>query len=291
MRAFHRMLAAGLAAAVLAGAPDADAQIRVRLRTEYDRYLLFEPIVVRVRVDNEGMAPLVFGGESPNATLNLYVDLAPDRPARRTEEPVLREPFEVPAFGSNVVTVELLRLFDLPESGPIAVTACVETGGKEYASGRLLLDIVPGLSLVRMEAQLVGDGGGRREYQLRCLGRNGREHLFLRVDDPDRHVCCGVFDLGSLLRVWKPRMMLDGEGALHVLHQSAPARLTHTVYHDAERRVRSEFLSTTDRPPDLARDAEGRVTVVGAAPYQGDVMQAPRRGDRQPPPDRLPARR
>ncbi len=287
MRTYSRFIIASLCLAAFMGAPDAYAQIRVRLRSEHSRYLLFEPLVVRVRVDNEGAAPLVLGAEGAPAKLRLDVDLAPDRPAPRTGEATLTEPIEIPPSGFQVVTIDLLRLFDLVESGPIAVTARVEAGGKEYVSSRLLLDIVPGLVFAETDASAPGEGVGVRRYQLRTLGRGGNEYLFLRVDDPERGVCRGVFDLGTLVRVWKPQMMVDGKGLLHVLHQSAPARLTHTIYNDGERRARMEFLSTTRRPPELARGEDGVVTIIGSAPYQGDPILAPRRGD-EAPPDRLP---
>ena len=268
----------------------AAAQVNVRLRTEHRRYLLFEPIPVRVRIENEGRAPLVFGGAGANATLRVHMDLAPDRPVARTDEPVLAEPLEVPAGGAQVVRLDLLQLFHLTESGPIAVTVAVETGGAEYWSGRLLLDVLPGMLFQEFEARAPDDPEGRRLYQLRGLGRDGGEHLFLRVDDPLAKTCRGVFDLGSSLRVWKPRMLMDADGLLYILHQSAPQRLTLTIYDDVDRVARTTFFSTTNLPPDLIRTKEGAVRVINVAPYQGDPMPMPMRIETGPS-NRLPARR
>lgn len=282
-------MAAAFAAAGCAAAT-ASAQVTVRLRTDYRRYLLFEPIVIRVRVENGTREPLVFTGDAPNAEMVFDVERAPGEFVRANDAPVFTAPFEVPGFGHGVVAVELLRLFDLPESGPLAVAVRVKTGAEEFASGKLLLDLVPGLELARMDVRMPGDPAERRSFQLRSIGRDNAEHLLLRVDDTERRLCVGVFDLGKLIRQRPPQMMMGGDGVFHVLHQSAPVRLTQSIYRDDRRRLETVFHGVIGLDARLARDEAGNVRVLGAGPYTGDPIVAPMRAEEGRPPDRLPDR-
>lgn len=282
-------MAAAWAAAGCAAAT-ASAQVTVRLRTEYRRYLLFEPIVIRVRVENGTREALVFTGDAPNAEMVFDVERSPGEFVRSNGAPVLTAPFEVPGFGHGVVAVELLRLFDLPESGPLAVAVRVKTGAEEFVSGKLLLDLVPGLELARMDVRMPGDPAERRSFQLRSIGRDNAEHLLLRVDDAGRRLCVGVFDLGKLIRQRPPQMMMGGDGVFHVLHQSAPVRLTQSIYRDDQRRLEMVFHGVVGLDARLTRDDAGDVRVVGVGPYLGDPIVAPMRAEQQRPPDRLPDR-
>lgn len=268
----------------------AGAQVNLRLRTEHRRYLLFEPIVIRIRIENGRGEPLQFGGEAPNAELFLDVERSPGDVVRSNGQPVLTAPLTVPAYGHEVVAVNLLRVYDLPENGPLAVAARVRSGGEEFASGKLLLDIVPGLEIARLEARIPGDPAERRLFQLRVIGRDNGEHLMLRVDDPGRRLCVGVFDLGRLIRQRPPQMMMGADGIFHVLHQSAPMRLTQSLYRDAQRRIELVYHGIIGLDARLARDENGNVKVIGAGPYTGDPIVAPMRAEELRMPDRLPER-
>ncbi len=284
-------VAVGIAGAT---ASPVSAQIVVRLRTDHARRLLYEPIPIRVRVENGTKTPLVFSGEAANAELQFEVEKTPGEPARRTDSPLFDRPFVAPAYGHEVFSVDLLRLFDLRSSGPLSVAVRVRHAGEEFYSGKLLLDVVPGLEIARVLAVLPREDAGRRSFQLRTLSRAGREQLFLRVDDVDREICRGVFDLGTLIRQRNPQMMLDGQGRLHVLHQSAPARLTRAIYHDEDRTIEAEYYGTDGAGGRLVRNEINEVEVKGVAPYIGDPVIAPLRGERAEPradrPDNRPRR-
>lgn len=280
--------AVGIAVAMATVAP---AQVVVRLRTDHSRRLLFEPIPIRVRVENGTNTPLRFSGESANAVFQFEVEGAPGEALRRTDSPLFLRPFEVPAFGHEVFAVDVLRLYDIRSSGPISVAVRVLHGDDDYYSGKLLLDIVPGLELACIAAILPEEDAGRRLFQLRTVSRDSREHLLLRVDDVNREICRGVFDLGSLIRQRKPQMMLDGGGRLHVLHQSAPTRLSHTVYYDEDRAVEAKYYGTDGAGGRLVRNERNEVEVKDVLPYTGDPVVAPMRGETIEPGARKPETR
>jgi hypothetical protein len=120
-----------------------------------------------------------------------------------------------------------------------------------------------------------GPGGGRFTYQLRSLARDREDHLFLRVDDDANSLCYGVFDLGSVLRVVDPVMRSDGRGRVHVLHQSAPTRFTHSVFEPDGQPVSSQFWTGRSSGVALQLTEDGDIIVTGAQAYRGDKVVAP----------------
>ena len=69
-----------------------------------------------------------------------------------------------------------------------------------------------------------------RSYTLRTLNRDRREVVFLRINDDDRGMCYGVFELGAIVRMFEPKLQMDEVGNIHVLHQSGPWQFTHSVF-------------------------------------------------------------
>jgi hypothetical protein len=65
-------------------------------------------------------------------------------------------------------------------------------------------------------------------------------------------------------------MLFDTRGRLHVLHQSGPARFTHSSFSSRGTPLDKQFISADGSNVRLVRTPEGGVEVVGGRVYEGD---------------------
>ncbi len=277
-----------LALTVAGLAPAVVAQVEMRLKLAHPTVLHMESILATLVVENGAAEELAIGETNGNTRLFFDIEAAPGRLVPRTAEPMFRRIAVVPPFKSATLEFDLLSLYEIRSPGAYTVQARLHGPAGLLTSGRLYLDVVPGLQVARV-AQAV-PGGPRFTYQLRTLGRNRQEHLFLRVDDEAQSLCHGVFDLGTYIRLFSPLLKVDAARRVHVLHQSAPTRFTHSVFEADGAPVRSVFWTASPSEIALERTEDGDLVVAGGRPYEGDKAVAPprfeeRRDRRLPPPD------
>jgi len=258
--------------AALLAAP-AFGQVELRLRLANSTVVHMESILASVTVVNGTTDALDIGETNGNARLFFDIEASPGRIVGRAEAPMFRKLAPVPVAKSATLEFDLLNLYQIRSSGAYSVVARLHSPAGLVTSSRQYLDVVPGMPVTSMSKP--GPGGNRFTYQLRSLARDREDHLFLRIDDDAKSLCYGVFDLGSMLRVVDPVMRSDGRGRIHVLHQSAPARFTHSVFEPDGQPVSSQFW--TGRPSGVALQLteDGDIVVAGAQAYRGDKVVAP----------------
>lgn len=260
-----------LAVGSAVGQTPAMGQVELSARLQHGRVLQFEPILSTVRIHNRTPRPVQVGrGQEVELHFDIAVrpgDFLPERADARYADPFTVEPGE-----SVSVVVNLLDRYPLTRLGPYSVRARIAYAGRTQQSGRMQLDVVPGLRVQSTEGTLTGElGGPRRICTLLNLTRDGREHLFLRFDDPDEQLCYGVHDLGTFIRFAEPRLEVDLLGHVHVLHQSAPSRYTHSVFRLNGRPLDRTFYTKGYASIRLEPGEDGELVVVGGQPYEGDL--------------------
>lgn len=269
----------------------AGAQSEIRLRLAHSTVLHMESILASVTIDNGTSEEFAVGETNGNCRLRFDVEVAPGRLVSRTDVPMFRRLAVIPPFKSATLEFDLLRLYQIRSPGAYSVAVRLHGPAGMLASARQYLDVVPGLELLRV-SQSAPDGR-RFTYHLRTLGRDRGEHLFLRVDEEAKELCHGVFDLGSQVRLLTPLLRFDRLGRVHVLHQSAPTRFTHSVFESDGTPVETVFWTSTPAEIQLHRTEDGNIVVVGARRYEGDRVVAPMRVQEprwQPEPVRPPRR-
>ncbi len=249
----------------------AQAQIEISARLQHGRVLQFEPILCTLRIHNRTPRPVQVGrGQEVELHFDISRrpgDFLPERANARHTDPFTVQPGE-----SVQVVVNLLDRYPLTRMGPYSARARVTFGGRSQHSGRMQLDVVPGMRVESVEGTLTGElGGPRRVCTLLNLTRDGREHLFLRFDDPDAELCYGVHDLGTLIRFADPLLQIDLQGRVHVLHQSAPSRYTHSIFRLDGRPVDRVFYTKGYASIRLETGADGELVVRGGQVYEGDL--------------------
>jgi hypothetical protein len=143
----------------------------------------------------------------------------------------------------------------------------VEWGGKVFISPKLFLDVLPGLEISKLVAGIPEDPNAVRSYTLRTLNRDRNEVVFLRINDDDRDMCYGVFELGAIVRLFKPKLQTDEVGNIHVLHQSGPWQFTHSIVTPNGDPVLQEVYSADGSTIELKRAEGGQIVVQGGQLY------------------------
>lgn len=267
------------ALAVFAAAHLAQGQVDLRLKIASTIFLEMEPAMVTLDIHNRTGDPIVLGGESPNGRLRLDITRGSGEFVRPTDEPLLTEAMEIPPRGRRTLTFNMTQLYQVRRPGPHGVVACLDLAGELHLSERFLFDVVPGFELRRIEARVrAGDGAGRQHVlSLRSLARDREEWLFARFDEPAESVCNGVYVLGPVLRTFEPQVEIDHDNLVHVLHQSAPQRFTHSVFGLDGAPVSVRFYGGRISDARLAVSEDGLVEPAGVVPYEGDPSAAPLR--------------
>jgi hypothetical protein len=267
---------------ILALVQTAPGQIEVGCRLATSRLLLFEPIRATIRVANNTGHPLHFGGDHPTARLGFVIEQAPGVPVPPTDRPLWDAPLTLAPGEEQELTVNLLPAYRIHSTGPYTIQIRAEWGEKAFLSQKAFLDVMPGLDVGRLAMGLPGASQDTRVFSLKTLTRDRMELLFLRVDDENSGQCLGVFDLGRIVRQFKPQMQSDGKGHLHVLHQSSPWKFTHTEINPDGIPVSSIDFSAYSTEVRFEKAPDGQVSVRG-------VQQPTDASLFLPPPPQMPA--
>lgn len=259
-------LVLSVAVCALAALP-ASAQVDMRCRLENSRTVLFEPAILNLDIINNTGNVLDFSGAMPNAHLAFDIEQSPGVVVPPTGKPLFAQGIVIKPGDTFTGKVNLQAAYKVTDTGPYTITTRVEWGGKVFISPKLFLDVLPGLEIARLSAGVPGEPDATRIYTLRTLNRDRVEVMFLRIDDDDRGVCYGVFELGRIVRLYEPKLQVDEAGNVHVLHQSGPWQFTHSVFSPRGEPVVQEVYSGEGSAMGLKRGEGGQLAVEGGQLY------------------------
>ncbi len=253
----------------------AGAQVDIRCRLAHTTVILYESIPMDVTIVNNTGQPLTFGVPEANAALMFDIERSPGALMMPTGASVWTGAVTVAPMGTLKQTVDLLPAYPILNTGPYSITARLEWSDRAFISSRMFLDVVPGFEVARETASVPGMGRAIRTYTLRTLNRDKTERLFLRIDDDDEGRCYGVFDLGRVVRMYKPNMEVDEEGDVHALHQAGPSFFVRHVFTPYGLLVSREQYSGDATQMRMSRQAGSGVVVEGIAQKLGGNEDGP----------------
>ncbi|MCX6995961.1 MAG: hypothetical protein NTV49_02485 [Kiritimatiellaeota bacterium] len=263
-----------LALAVLASSA-ARAQIEVYLRVPHRQYLLGEPITTEVEVRNQTGAPLIFDGTNRNARFAFDIESDADTLRSAKAAPKANTTI-IPAGQTALRRVELQSACDLRNPGLYKVRAGVEWGENNYYSARSHVTLIPGPEVAQQVFSRPGTDAPVK-CSLRVLSRNDydlrEQRLFFCVENKVTGARESVADLGTLLRSYDPLMQRDAAGRMHILHNSAPNRFTHSLVSAGGQLLSQEHFASDLQTPQMINQ-EGTITVRGRAWRDGETRRA-----------------
>ena len=247
----------------------ASAQVDIACRLINGRVLQFEPVLVWVEISNRSFQPLRLSSADANALLTFDVEQGPGLLVPPTEVPLPSQPVTIAPGETWKAAVNILPAYPLRRTGPYTVATRLDWNEKAFVSGKMFLDVVPGLELMKLVSGIPGDASVTRTYSLRTLSRDRKERLFLRIDDEDQSECYGVLDLGSIVRMFTPVMQVDGVGNIHILHQSGPWQYARHVFTPNGEPLSQETYVGEGGQVQMEQKPSGQIVVKGAEVYTG----------------------
>ena len=239
------------------GVSCAQAQLEVRCKTGTSRYLPFEEVLVTLEIINQGASEVVIGGDRADAFLSF--DIRNNRGERVDRRPGKTiKTVTVPARSSVVRTANLLDYYDLRKIGAYTLQARVEWRDTYYYSANNYFDIVRGEKLAEVISEYEPDGSFRT-YTLESIHRDRMESAFLRIED--RGACYGVVPLGKIIKMYKPELMADQSGRIHILMHTGPASFAQYVIEGNGQVLERRILASEDGMPAMRFDESGAVHV------------------------------
>lgn len=205
-------------------------QINVRLNLAYSVFVVGEPVVLRVDLQNNLRRPIDVGMPGAQSALILevtkggrYNELQP-----YNKEPLVA-PFQIMSGQSMQHTLAADKWFSLEDEGRYVVRAVVVYEGKRYESVQKSFDVVPGITVSSGAQMFANREKLRRQFRLVNWHRNQTERLFLRIDDEPGERMWDTIDLGVMMRGAPAKLDISPEGEVTVLHRATQDAFLRTV--------------------------------------------------------------
>lgn len=231
MKTMFGLLLGLLGAGVCVAAP-LPSEITVQLRLDQQEFVIGER--TRAVVDIANASPDIIDVRKPESPDKVILELyrANDRHQyeKGSTKPFVA-PFALLSGEGQKLETFLSDYFPLNETTRYLARAVLVHAGTRYESALKSFKVVPGLRLGGALQMFEGHDGLRREFELAHWGRDRVEHLFLKVKDTGTASrSWQTTDLGSFLRITRPKISVMPSGEVIVLHRLTQDAFVRTVF-------------------------------------------------------------
>jgi hypothetical protein len=269
---FHRWIRPSMLLVwICLGAVTAQAQLRLNLTGTEKFFLAYEPVPVRLEIENFTGTLLALGQEPHTDWLRLRVTTEEGTLVPATAEAMKSPVLDIPAGRQAVVDINVSRFFAAREPGTYFVQAVVNLGpGEEFTSPYVSFDISPGQTIWSQKIGFTSAGKSeKRHYRLMKQVRGRYMRLFLRVDDEENQLIYGVYNLGMLVSSDQPSIRIDKDSRLWILHRVAPRTHRCSVYDPMHHKIVDRYFDSSRSAPRLMMDEDGGIEIVGGREIVG----------------------
>jgi hypothetical protein len=269
------------AAAVLASAPGAFAQLQVTLDMNRTRYVAFEPVQATVTIANRAGKDIVLGDPSGRAWLTFNVDrIGGDSVLPYQGSPRLRP--HVLGRGETIrETISLGRYYPLGALGNYSVRANVyfTEFGQHIVSNVRSFAVTDGTTLWKDQIGITkkGQPTSYREMSLLSFQEDEKMTLYVRIREDRTGRVLATYPIGRLVLQQEPQATLDNDSNLHAFFLTGPKMYRHIVI-DPDGKMLSEEIHEAKNAstPELKIAQGGSVRVAGGQLYDPDRPEEPK---------------
>lgn len=235
----------------------------MRLGLEQDRssYLLYEPLVLHLTLQNDAGFDLVFR-DSPGHPWLTFLILRADHSAVNADRQIPGKELSLPDGKGVTLDVDITPLYAMRETGPYKIQAVVDVGGRQFLSAPISVTLVNGK---RIWSETHSVDGSPRTYSLVRFSPSMKgTNLYLRVEDATQNLVYANNLLGEIIDVQMPQVLFDNDGQIHILHLAGSGSYRYTrASADGAILSQSVFNAVDSGAPSLARSDDGGVLVTG----------------------------
>ena len=262
----------------LLGAERCAAQVNIELSFKRKLFVLYEPIVAVVSIDNLSGRPIVLDNTDQHRWFGFTIETGDGRPVPPNDPDYELAPVAIAPGEKLTRAVNLTPLFPLQEFGPYRVKATVYAAPFErfFSSRPETVEVTDGRPVWQ---EVVGVPSEDGPPQLRTitllshkLSRSTR--LYVRIEDKERGKIYAMYQLGPYLTFGRPDVLLDLRNEIHVLQNSAPKQFLYTHLGLAGEILGQQAYLEAGSRPTLVKDSQGGVKVVGGRPYTAGEEEA-----------------
>jgi hypothetical protein len=260
--------------AAAASATSLCAQLQVSIESTKRQFLAYEPIVVKVRIDNMSGKDMILSGPNPELPWMTFemtdANGQPVTPSRNVS--VKNMIFKAGTSIENQFVIN--RYYDFTGHGLFVLVAkvhCSDTG-EYFSSGRYSYAVTDGKILWE---KVVGvpdgqpDAGARRRFMLISYRDTRVNDVYVRIKDEDTNMVYGTIPLGPAVMFGDPQVTTDEKNRLQVLFMTKPRYWRHAIVGaDGTIEHSDVYEEAQTTRPTLLTDNSGKVVVRGGFPYR-----------------------
>ena len=261
---------------LLAGAAEeAAAQVRVDIAFKRKLYVMYEPLIATVTINNLSGRPLLLENSDHHQWFGFNIESADGRIIPPINADYTLAAAAVGPGEKLTRSVNLTPLFPLHEFGLYRVKASVYAAAfaRYFSSPPLAVEITDGRPIWQEVVGMPGNGG---EPDLRTitllshkLSRSTR--LYVRIENREHGRVYATHQLGQFLTFGRPEVLLDVDNQIHILQNTLPKQFLYThLGLDGEILAQQAFNDAGSRPR-LVKEAGGTVKVAGGRPFTPGV--------------------
>ncbi len=256
----------------IGSATTALANVRLALESDRDTYLLYEPVIFNLRIQNIGSETMALQDHpvTKRPWLSFLIFKADGNKVGATGS--FSVPPQVLKQGeSSVMEIDITPLYQIRESGRFDVQAVVSIPGKStYQTGRLRIYVGRGEEVWRRE---INRNGVIRVYSLIRFLEKKNSSLYVRVEEPSQNLVYTTQRLGFMAGYTSPTVEFDAAGSMHVMHETAVRKYRYSIISlDGQMLDQQDRIAERDVPR-LALSPEGNVVVAGGVNPSGKVKR------------------
>jgi hypothetical protein len=280
---FPSILALVTGALLLAGAAEqAAAQVRVDISFKRKLYVMYEPLIATVTINNLSGRPLLLENSDHHRWFGFNIEAADGRIVPPINPDYALAPAAVGPGEKLTRSVNLTPLFPLHDFGLYRVKAAVYVSsfGRYFSSPPLAVEITDGRPIWQ---EVVGLPGGEGKPELRTitllahkLSRSTR--LYVRIEDRERGRVYATHQLGQFLTFGRPEVMLDVDNQIHILQNTLPKQFLYTHLGLGGEVLGQQAYREAGSRPTLAKKEGGTVGVKGGKPFTPGEEEVPTEG-------------
>ena len=280
---FPSILAVVVGALLLAGAAEqVAAQVRVDISFKRKLYVMYEPLIATVTINNLSGRPLLLENSDHHRWFGFNIEAADGRIVPPINPDYALAPAAVGPGEKLTRSVNLTPLFPLHDFGlyRVKATVYVSSFGRYFSSPPLAVEITDGRPIWQ---EVVGLPGGEGKPELRTitllahkLSRSTR--LYVRIEDRERGRVYATHQLGQFLTFGRPEVMLDVDNQIHILQNTLPKQFLYTHLGLGGEVLGQQAYREAGSRPTLAKKEGGTVGVKGGKPFTPGEEEVPTEG-------------
>jgi hypothetical protein len=277
-RSFPAGLVLGAVLLLFCGAAEeVAAQVRVDIAFKRKLYVMYEPLIATVTINNLSGRPLLLQNSDHHRWFGFNIESADGRLIPPINADYALASAAVGPGEKLTRSVNLTPLFPLHEFGLYRVKAAVYVAafGRYFSSPPLAVEITDGRPIWQEVVGVPGTGG---EPDLRTitllshkLSRSTR--LYVRIENRERGRVYATHQLGQFLTFGRPEVLLDVDNQIHILQNTLPKQFLYTHLGLSGEVLAQQAFSEVNSRPRLVKEAGGTVKVTGGRAFKAGEQE------------------